>query len=85
MKRFTVFVTHITYWASCTAVRVIAMIMGSWNNFRDYVPLIRSKNRPEGDKARFYSAYMLCIMLYGTETWPVERGRRDQTISCGNE
>ena len=42
-----------------------------WCKFRDLTLLLGNEGFPLGEKGRFYSACVCCVMLYGGETWPV--------------
>ena len=56
----------------CESDRVITMIRNGWCKFRDLVSLSASNGLPLGARGRLYSTCVYTVMLYGSETWPVE-------------
>ena len=47
-------------------------IRRGWCKFRYLVPLLTSRGLPLGAKSRLYSVCVRSVMLYGSETWPVQ-------------
>ena len=63
----------------------LTKVNGKWDNkdrtrirsgsckFKDLMPLLASGDLPLGAKGRLYSTCVGSVMLYGSETWPVNR------------
>ena len=50
----------------------IACIRSGWKKFRELLPLLTSRSFSLKVKGKLYSACVRCVMLYGSETWPLK-------------
>ena len=63
-----------------TVLNFITTIRRGLSKFRDLVPLLPFvRGLSSGSKCREYAAGVHTGTLYGSQTWPVEIGRYDQT------